>query len=137
MRKLGIALFTFSLLASAQTMFKPGAFVDDGALRKGHNGEWLTHGLDYAETRYSPLAAVTDANVKRLGMAWSFDMETRRGLEATPIVVDGVMFVTSAWSVVYALDAKTGELHWKYDPHVDRNYGQRACCDVVNRGVAV
>jgi quinohemoprotein ethanol dehydrogenase len=141
MRKLGIALLTFAALAANQAAapppFTPGLLVDDGALRKGHAGQWLTHGLDYAETRYSTLDLVNDTTVKRLGMAWSFDMETRRGLEATPLVADGVMFVTSAWSVVYALDAKTGTLIWKFDPEVNRDYGQRACCDVVNRGVAV
>ncbi len=139
MRIWGIALLAASVVATgAPAQFRPpGWFVDDGALRKGHKGEWLTHGLDYAETRYSPLDLITAANVKQLSLAWSFDMETRRGLEATPLVSDGVMFVSSAWSVVYALDAKTGDLIWKYDPHVDRNYGRRACCDVVNRGVAI
>src|ERR1035438_9110175 len=87
MRKLGIALVTLSALAGAQLPFRPAILVDDGALRKGHTGDWLTHGLDYAETRYSPLDLVNDATVKRLGLAWSFDMETRRGLEATPLVV--------------------------------------------------
>ena len=58
-------------------------------------------------------------------------------MESTPIVVDGVMYVTSAWSVVYAYDAKTGERLWKYDPKVDKARGVSACCDVVNRGVAI
>jgi quinohemoprotein ethanol dehydrogenase len=141
MRTLGITFLTLAALignhAAGQTLVKPTSLVSDGELRKGHKGQWLTHGLDYAETRFSPLDNVTDANVSHLGMAWSFDMETRRGLEATPLVADDMMFVTSAWSVVYALDAKTGTLIWKFDPQVDPSYGQRACCDVVNRGVAI
>ena len=72
----------------------------------------------------------------RLGLAWSWDTGTRRGLEATPIVVDGVMFSTGSWSVVWAHDAATGELLWRYDPMVPREWGKYACCDVVNRGVA-
>ena len=61
----------------------------------------------------------------------------RRGQEATPIVVDGVMYVTTSWSLVIALDAKTGTEIWRYDPKVPREWGPRACCDVVNRGVAI
>ena len=73
----------------------------------------------------------------RLGLAWTYEMRTNRGASATPLVVDGVMYVTSAWSLVYALDAVTGQERWVYDPKVDRAVGAKACCDVVNRGVAV
>ena len=98
---------------------------------------WLAHGRDYAEQRFSPLEEINASNVAQLGLAWSFDTGTMRGLEATPIVVDGVMFTTGSWSLVYAHDARTGELLWKYDPQVPRAWGRNACCDVVNRGVAV
>ena len=70
------------------------------------------------------------------GLAWSYRTNTTRGLEATPLVVDGVLYMTSTWSVVLALDAKTGALRWQYDPKVPRSKGRDACCDVVNRGVA-
>ncbi|MEH6556321.1 MAG: PQQ-dependent dehydrogenase, methanol/ethanol family [Oceanicoccus sp.] len=99
--------------------------------------EWLTHGGTYDEQRHSSLTAVNTANVDQLGVAWTYDLKTNRGVESTPIVVDGVMYVTSAWSLVYALDAKTGEELWAYDPEVDKSVGVKACCDVVNRGVAV
>ncbi|HQR24463.1 MAG TPA: PQQ-dependent dehydrogenase, methanol/ethanol family, partial [Steroidobacteraceae bacterium] len=98
---------------------------------------WLAHGRTYGEQRYSPLTQVNADNVSKLGLAWSYATGTRRGLQATPIVVDGVMFTTGVWSVVYALDAKTGEEIWKYDPEVPREWGRYACCDAVNRGVAV
>jgi PQQ-dependent dehydrogenase (methanol/ethanol family) len=78
----------------------------------------------------------TRGNVGELGLAWYYDLGTTRGVEATPLVVDGVMYTTSAWSIVYALDAKTGREIWVYDPHVPKRWGQYACCDVVNRGVA-
>ncbi len=100
-------------------------------------GDWITTGRDYAETHYSPLRDLNTANIRRLGLEWSADMETRRGLEATPIVLNGVMYVTGSWSVVYAFDAATGKRLWRWDPEVSRSWGQRACCDVVNRGVAV
>lgn len=99
--------------------------------------EWLSYGGTYDEQRHSRLTAINTGNVGELGVAWTYDLATNRGVESTPIVVDGVMYVTSAWSVVYALDAKTGAEKWVYDPDVDRAVGVKACCDVVNRGVAV
>ena len=100
-------------------------------------GNWMSHGRTYSEQRFSPLDKINTGNVADLGLAWSFDLSTNRGVEATPIVVDGVMYVTSSWSVVYALDAKTGAKKWIYDPKVPREVGFKACCDVVNRGVAI
>ncbi|MAT34767.1 MAG: PQQ-dependent dehydrogenase, methanol/ethanol family [Ponticaulis sp.] len=99
--------------------------------------EWLTHGFTYDEQRFSPLHQVNPDTVSQLGVAWTYDLKTNRGVEATPIIVDGVMYVTSSWSVVHALDARTGEELWVYDPEVDRAVGASACCDVVNRGVAL
>ncbi|MBT8086743.1 MAG: PQQ-dependent dehydrogenase, methanol/ethanol family [Gammaproteobacteria bacterium] len=100
-------------------------------------GNWLTHGRTYDEQRFSPLADINRENVSDLGLAWYFDVPTRRGMEATPIVVDGRMYVTGSWSIVYALNAETGEELWRYDPEVPKSWAQYACCDVVNRGVAV
>jgi len=97
---------------------------------------WVTHGGTYAEDRFSSLAQVTSANVQTLGLAWSLDLDTNRGQEATPLVIDGVMYSTSAWSKVQAIDAATGKQLWQYDPFVAGRIGVRACCDVVNRGVA-
>ncbi len=117
----------------------PAVSVDDARLR-GAGAEpdvWLTHGRTYSEQRHSPLGRIHDGNVGELGLAWAFETGTKRGLEATPIVVDGVIYTTGTWSVVYAVDARTGELRWKHDPAVPRETGGKACCDVVNRGVAV
>lgn len=109
------------------------AIIDNAAETKN----WLNYGLDYAETRHSKLKSITTENVGELGLAWSHGLKSRRGVEATPIVVDGVMYVTASWSVVHALDAVTGEELWVYDPEVPRDYGYKGCCDVVNRGVAL
>ncbi len=114
--------------------------IDDSVLRAAaaRPSDWISHGRTYDEQRYSPLDEVREANVARLGLAWTFETGTDRGLEATPLVADAVMYTTAAWSIVYALDARTGRLLWKWDPEVDRNrYDALACCDVVNRGVAL
>jgi quinohemoprotein ethanol dehydrogenase len=100
-------------------------------------GEWLTHGRTYSEQRFSPLAGVTRENVKELGLAWSFDLGVSRGIEATPIVRDGIMYVTASWNIVHAIDAKTGAPLWSFDPEVDRSRASVMCCDIVNRGVAI
>jgi quinohemoprotein ethanol dehydrogenase len=100
-------------------------------------GNWPAHGRTYGEQRFSPLAKINADNASTLGAAWEYETNTIRGLEASPIVVDGVMFATGSWSVVYALDAKTGEELWTYDPKVPGEWGRKGCCDVVNRGVAV
>ncbi len=99
--------------------------------------QWLVHGRTYSEQRYSPLNQINTETVKNLGIAWIFETDTNRGHEATPIVVDDIMFSTSAWSIVYANDAQTGEMIWKYDPKVPKEKAYFVCCDVVNRGVAV
>ena len=112
----------------------------DGARITGADGEpenWLAHGRTYSGQRFSPLNKVNAENAKDLGLAWQYDTGTIRGLEASPIVSDGIMFATGSWSKVYALDAKTGEELWTYDPQVPGEWGRKPCCDVVNRGVAV
>ncbi len=98
---------------------------------------WPSYGLDYQETRYSKLKGVNDSNVAQLGLAWTTNLESRRGVEATPIVVNGVMYVSASWSVVHAIDAKSGKELWRYGPEVPKDYAYKGCCDVVNRGVAV
>jgi quinohemoprotein ethanol dehydrogenase len=99
--------------------------------------EWPSHGLDYAGTRFSRLKKIDTANVGKLGLAWAYELESTRGVEATPIVVGGVMYVTAPWAVVHAIDVRTGKRIWTYDPETPHTVGWKACCDVVNRGVAV
>jgi len=99
--------------------------------------EWPTNALDYAGTRFSRLKKITTANVRKLGLVWSYDLESTRGVEATPVVVNGVMYVTAPWAIVHAIDVRTGKRIWTYDPKTPRSVGWKACCDVGNRGVAV
>ena len=97
---------------------------------------WLSHGRTYNEQRFSPLKAINDKNVNQVALAWYYSLDTRRGQEATPLVVDGVMYFTTAWSKVISLDAASGVRRWEYDPKVPPEWAVNACCDVVNRGVA-
>ena len=86
---------------------------------------------------FSKLNQINVDNVKNLGSVWSYNLESSRGVEATPIVVDGIMYVSASWSVVHAIDVRTGKKIWTFDPEVPRTIGYKGCCDVVNRGVAL
>jgi quinohemoprotein ethanol dehydrogenase len=130
-----LALFLCSSLAGC-------AFWDDSgaplapSTSSPPDVEWTLHGLDPGDHRFSGLKQIGRENVRELGLAWSADLRTYRGVEATPLVVDGTLYVTSGWSVVYAFDATTGEQRWVYDPEVPRSFLAKGCCDAVNRGVA-
>ena len=81
-------------------------------------GQWMGIGRDTGEQRFSPLTQISDKNVQRLGLAWYAELNTYRGVEATPVVVDGVLYNVSAWSIVTAYDGATGKVLWTYDPKV-------------------
>lgn len=118
----------------------PGSDVDEAAigLYRQASSDWLGNGRTYAEQRYSPLAQINAGNVSRLGLAWQASLDSPRfGIEATPIVVDGVIYTTSSYSRVFAFDATTGALLWTFDPAVPRERIRFGCCLPVNRGVAI
>ena len=124
------------ILGSCSSGPKP---LDDSRLRDTdqETSNWLMYGRTYDDHRFSPLNQINEQTVGKLGLAWSRELGTTRGLEATPLVEDGVIYTTGSWSVVYAIDAKTGEIRWTYDPKVPRENAYFICCDVVNRGVAL
>ena len=132
---LSLSAAAVSTLAGQQT--KP---VDDAMLLAPPAGEWLNHGRDYAETHHSPLTQIDQSTVARLQPTWSVEVGSKGKIETTPIVSNGVLYGTSTWSVVYAVDARTGALKWRWDPAlVQGGYaqgGSRFCCGPVNRGVA-
>ena len=99
--------------------------------------QWFMTGRDATGSYHSPLTDISAANVATLGFAWEYRLGTRRGLEATPVVVDGTLYASGNFGRVYAVDAATGAERWRYDPEVDGQWGRYACCDAVNRGVAV
>jgi quinohemoprotein ethanol dehydrogenase len=129
---ISLLLFT-SVGSGAEPVTQEGSTPPDATPR---DTGWPLHGNDWREQRFSPLDQIDRTNVSSLGLAWSFDMYTNRGVEATPLVIEGVMYVSGSWSIVYALDARTGALKWHYDPQVDRSFLAKGCCDAVNRGVA-
>ena len=100
-------------------------------------GAWLTGGRDYRQTYYSPLTSISPANISRLGYAWSYDIDFTTAFEATPTVVDGMMFTSGNRGNVYALDAKSGRLVWSFKPTIDPQILTKLCCTDVNRGVVV
>ena len=99
--------------------------------------EWLSYGRTYREQRFSPLDSVNRDNVNELDLVWSFKFDTARGMEATPIVHNGVIYVSTGWSHVHAIDARSGEELWHYDAKVPKAQLAKTCCGPVNRGVAI
>ena len=125
--------------ATDETATRPLADIDGARIinADAEPGNWLEHGRTYDEQRFSPLDQINDKNVGQLGLDWTLDTDTTRGLEASPIVVDGVMYMSLTWGVTIAVDAKSGKELWRFDPEVPGEWGRYGCCDVVNRGVAV
>jgi PQQ-dependent dehydrogenase (methanol/ethanol family) len=139
-RRVGIGLGALALLAACAQLnaAPPSAWVTAERIAQtdSHPQDWLSHGRGYDETRHSPLDEIDKRNVGTLGLAWFVDLDTHRGQESTPLVVDGVMYLTTAWSKVLALNAQNGRLLWRFDPKVPGATAVKACCDVVNRGAA-
>jgi len=128
------ALVIFSIIAASSSL----AINEKDIINADQTpGEWLSHGRTYDEKRFSPLDQIHRDNVDGLGLTWQYATGNTRGMEATPIVADGIMYITTAWSRVAALDAKTGKLIWTYDPEVAGKKARDGCCDVVNRGLAI
>ncbi len=138
-RTAGRAGLVFCLLCAGALPAWSAGDIDRARLLQvdRHPEQWLTSGRDFGKGHYSPLTQIDRASVARLGLAWEYETRTDRGLEATPIVVDGVMFTSGVAGRVYALDAATGKALWTFEPPVDMQVARSTCCDIVNRGVAV
>jgi quinohemoprotein ethanol dehydrogenase len=130
--RLSVSLLLVGSLAASLSACKqaPPAAVQDGS-------DWAMYGRTTDEQRFSPLQQINEQNISQLGLVWSRELGTTRGLEATPLVSNGVIYTTSQWSVAYALNAKDGTLLWTFDPKVSRANVRTICCDTVNRGVAL
>jgi quinohemoprotein ethanol dehydrogenase len=135
----GILLLT--VVAAAVALAQNKRPADDNSLKNAaKNGdEWQTYGRDYAETHFSPLKQIDTTNVKRLGLAWSWETESPAGarIESTPLFSNGVLYGTLGWNVLVAVDARTGKLKWRWDPEIPRKHISEICCGAVNRGVAL
>jgi quinohemoprotein ethanol dehydrogenase len=141
-RKLTVlCLSIIGLILATWVMVGQTRRIDDLALKNaGKTGEeWLTYGLTPGETRYSPLKQIDASNVSRLGLAWAFELGNGGGnQEATPLYWNGSIYAITNWSVVYAIDARTGKERWRWDPEVNQiAVRPKICCGVVNRGIAI
>ena len=123
-------LFSSALIQAQATVVNEQSITDPDT-------EWLSYGRNYKEQRFSPLDKINRDNVDELDLAWSFKFDTARGMEATPLMHDGVLYVSTGWAHVHALDARTGEELWHFDAEVPREHLIKACCGAVNRGVAM
>ncbi|WP_234036141.1 PQQ-dependent dehydrogenase, methanol/ethanol family [Porphyrobacter sp. YT40] len=137
----GALLLSAGMLANCSQIFGSGESAEGITAAMlvsadGDSANWISHGRTYSEQRYSPLDQVNTDTVGQLGLDWYADMDTARGQEATPLVMDGKLYLTTAWSKVKAFDAATGKPLWEYDPKVPGETAVKACCDVVNRGLA-
>jgi PQQ-dependent dehydrogenase (methanol/ethanol family) len=124
------------LLLGAGVMQTQASIVNQETI-SNPDSEWLSYGRNYKEQRFSPLDKINRDNIDELDLAWSFKFSTARGMEATPLMHQGVLYVSTGWAHVHALDARTGEELWHYDAEVPRDHLIKACCGAVNRGVAL
>jgi quinohemoprotein ethanol dehydrogenase len=136
-----LAVLSFAWLAASVSISLAAdpAGVDLKRLQKAERetSQWLMDGRTYEAQRFSPLKQINEHTVQQLGLAWFKDLATLRGVEATPLVADGVLYNISAWNITSAYDAKTGRELWTYDPQVPREWGRYACCEPVSRGLAL
>jgi quinohemoprotein ethanol dehydrogenase len=137
----GLAAGVGIALASISAQAPQTSKVDDATLLKPADGDWATYGRDYAETHHSPLKQIDQSNVSRLGIAQSFEVGSEGKIETTPLMFNGVLYGTSTWSQVYAIDLRANKIKWQWDPGLVRGgfaaMGPRPCCGPVNRGVAL
>ena len=99
--------------------------------------DWATTGGDFGKSHHSALTDINPDNVDQLGLAWQVELGTNRVLEATPIVIDGVMYTSGVAGRAYAFEAATGKELWRFEPEIDMQVNRTVCCDMANRGVAV
>ena len=130
------AVLAGGAVAAAQKGAGPAA-VDAARLLHAASepDQWLSDGRTYSAQRYSPLTQINRRNLGKLGLAWYADLDTYRGVEGTPLYIDGVLYNISAWNIVTAYDARSGKALWTYDPQVPREWGRYACCEPVSRGL--
>jgi len=135
---LGIGLFIWTTLAVGQVKK-----IDDKVLQTaGKRTEWTMNGMDWGEQRYSTMTQINPGNVSKLAPVWSYELGPGGGdQKATPLYSNGILYTVTNWSIVAAVDAKTGKELWRYDPQADRTMTQpgksRLCCGVNSRGVAL
>src|ERR1700745_2896105 len=135
--RVGVSLVACCSMALCMTLFIDGCKKSSPTIKTDSGADWTTYGRTNDEQRFSPLNQINEENIGQLGLLWDRELGTTRGLEPTPLVSNGVIDTTGEWSVAYALDVKSGEILWTFDPKVPRARARTICCDAVNRGVAL
>jgi quinohemoprotein ethanol dehydrogenase len=140
-RSIGIGLWlSMGLYGIAQSASAATAPAEVTAQRLLHAAaepsQWMTYGGTYDEQRFSRLTQINRDNVKKLGLQWFADYDTNLSQTGTPLYIDGVIYVSTAWSKVYAFDARTGKTLWQYNPKTPGEWIRNVCCGIVNRGIA-
>src|SRR5579862_452233 len=134
-------MISLAILMAPMLVAQQAPRIDDSVLRNAaaSGDDWLTYGQNPGETRYSPLKQIDAGNVGRLGLAWSYDVGQGGGnQEDTPLVWNGTLYGITNWSVVFAVDARTGKERWRWDPQVNQTAVRpKICCGAVNRGMAI
>ena len=136
-RTIKIITASAAMLAAAGAQAQSAAVTTERLLNAdAERGQWLSYGRTYNEQRFSPLDQINENTVAELGLAWFVDLPTNQNVESTPLVIDGVLYLTLPWSEVMAVDARTGELLWHHDPKVSGDWNINVCCGLDNRGAA-
>ena len=124
-------------VAAANPLTNPAAVTQERLLKGLDDpAQWATYGGSYSEQRFSPLKSINTTNVGKLGLAWFAAYDTNLDQHGTPLYVDGVIYVSTAWDKVYAFDAKSGKQLWQYNPKVPGEWLRNVCCGNVSRGIA-
>lgn len=129
------AICAASLALTSCSNGRPAPDIDTSVYGAGE--DWDNPGGDWAESHFSRLTSISADNVGELGLAWEYDLGSSRVQEASPVVIDGVMYTSGNLGRTYALNAATGEELWTFQPEVDMQVNRATCCDQANRGVAV
>ncbi|HKI21556.1 MAG TPA: PQQ-binding-like beta-propeller repeat protein, partial [Isosphaeraceae bacterium] len=129
-------LQAFEPASKRQQQPEPVGAVDESDLLKAgaNDANWLMYGRTYNAHRFSSLNQINTKNVARLIPVWTFQTGVLDGFECTPLVIDGIMYLTTPWNHAYAVDCKTGSQLWHYQKSLPENLA--LCCDAVNRGFA-
>src|SRR5579871_4270188 len=131
-------LTLLGVCAGAQTVVDTAALKNAGTAADEFSGNWLTYGKSQGETRYSPLKQIDTSNVKRLGLAWTYTLGAGGGnQEGTPLVWNNTIYGITTWSVVFALDGRTGKELWRWDPEINQGAVRLRSGNIVNRGIAL
>jgi alcohol dehydrogenase (cytochrome c) len=133
-----VAASILAMSFTLQPSFAKPVTSDDLVKAQENTGEWLTYGRNYRNWRYSPLSEITPDNAAKLAPVWAMSTGGQfGGLEATPLFRDGVLYFTADYARTFAVDAKSGNIIWRYEPEYEQGFNAVLCCGPISRGLAL